>query len=59
MLGLSGFWVNLGIILTLLSSLACVVYGVLNWNKSDVYEDEEIAEERKWSKTEKKILDEL
>ncbi len=59
MLGLTGSWVNLGIILTILSSIGCIVYGVLTWNQTDANEVEEIKEEQKWSKTEKKILDEL
>ncbi len=53
MLGL-GFWVGLAYLLCILSSLLCVVYGVINWNKGgepvkteDVQwvKDEEQAEE--------------
>ncbi len=59
MLGLSGFWVNVGIILTLLSTLLCVIYGIITWNKSDINEEEEIFEEERWAVEEKEVEEEL
>jgi len=35
LLGIEGGWVVLAYLLCILSTLLCVVYGVLNWNKGD------------------------
>ncbi|MDO3378939.1 symporter small accessory protein [Geoalkalibacter halelectricus] len=39
MFGLEGVAVPLGFALTILSALACVVYGVLNWNRGHYPEE--------------------
>jgi hypothetical protein len=39
MLGLEGVAVPLGLVLTLLSALGCVVYGALNWNRGHCPEE--------------------
>lgn len=39
MLGLEGVAVPLGFVLTLLSALACIVYGVCNWNRGHCPEE--------------------
>lgn len=52
-LGIEDFWVFLAYLLSILSAVLCVVYGVLTWNKGDepvTHEDlnwarEEIREE--------------
>lgn len=36
MLGLEGVAVPLGFILTILSTILCIIYGILNWNKGYV-----------------------
>ena len=51
MLGLEGVAVPLGFILTILSALLCIVYGLLNWNKGYVTE-EELKQEEAWKQTE-------
>ncbi len=49
MLGLSGIGVALAYVLTILSTVLCVVYGIVNWNKPDEKEEKtEIVEEAKW-----------
>ena len=53
MLGLEGIAVPLGFILTILSTLLCVIYGIANWNKGYVTE-EELKQEKTWKETEKK-----
>lgn len=58
MLGLEGTAVPLGIILTLLSALLCVIYGVINWNRGYVTE-EELAQESVWTKEEEKVQESL
>jgi hypothetical protein len=52
MLGLQGFWVPLGYILTILSAILCVVYGIVMWNKEGAIDKKEMAEEKKWQKDE-------
>ena len=54
MLGLEGIAVPLGFILTILSALLCVVYGLLNWNKGYVTE-EELMKEKTWKATNAKV----
>ena len=51
MLGLSGIGVALAYVLTILSTVLCVVYGIVNWNKPDEKEEKtEIVEEAAWEK---------
>lgn len=33
--GISDMWVGLAYLLCILSTLLCVVYGLLNWNRGD------------------------
>ncbi len=40
MLGLEGVAVPLGFILTILSTLLCIVYGIMTWNTGYVTEEE-------------------
>jgi len=55
MLGLGDFWIALAFVLTLLSSLLCVVYGAINWNRGDEPSKQEIAKEAQWEKEEREI----
>jgi hypothetical protein len=59
MLGLGDFWVSLVFILLILSTLLCVVYGAINWNKGGA--DDEIIqqEEDRWERDERQIEDNL
>ncbi len=47
MLGFEGVAVPLGLILTLLSAALCIGYGLKNWNKGYITE-EEIEQEKIW-----------
>ncbi|TYQ16083.1 UNVERIFIED_CONTAM: hypothetical protein Cloal_2586 [Acetivibrio alkalicellulosi] len=55
MLGIEDFWVWSVYLLCILSTGACVVYGVLNWNKGGENEDVEIEEENIWEQKEKEL----
>lgn len=56
MFGIEDPWVSAAFILCILSSLLCVVYGAINWNKGDEQVDEE---ERRWAAEEDKLEDEF
>lgn len=58
MLGIEDKWVAAAYILCIASTLLCVVYGIINWNKGDE-KKEEIAEDVKWAQEEKKVEQEL
>jgi hypothetical protein len=49
--------VSLAFYLTLLSTLLCVVYGIINWNKGDEESNEVLL--KKWAEEEKKLNEEL
>jgi hypothetical protein len=59
MFGLGDFWVSLVFILIILSSLLCVVYGAINWNKEGQEDATLIDEERQWQAEEKTIEENL
>lgn len=54
MLGLEGIAVPLGFVLTILSTILCIIYGLLNWNKGYITE-EELQQEKTWKKSEAKV----
>lgn len=54
LLGIKDPWVSLAYILTILSSLLCVVYGLINWNKG---EEPAKQEDIDWAKEEKKEVE--
>lgn len=58
MLGLEGIAVPLGFILTVLSAVLCVVYGLLNWNKGYITK-EELVQEEEWKQEEEKVEETL
>ena len=58
MLGLGDFSIFSAFVLCILSAIACVVYGVFNWNKGDTSETEKKLEE-KWDKAEKDMAEKL
>ncbi len=59
MLGFEGIGVVLAYVLTIAAALLCVIYGVINWNKSDENEGKEVREELKWEKKDGKFQDKL
>ncbi|GAB1535617.1 hypothetical protein ADMFC3_12480 [Geovibrio sp. ADMFC3] len=58
MLGLSGWAVPLGFILMLASAVLCIVYGIMNWNKGYMT-DEEFLQEQEWAEEERKVEETL
>ena len=52
MLGIKDFWVFLGYALSVASTLLCVVYGILTWNKgAEPVKQEDVA----WAQEEKEV----
>ena len=56
MLGIEDKWVALAYLLCILSTVLCVVYGIINWNKGD---EDLKSDDTKWIAEEKKVEDEL
>jgi hypothetical protein len=52
MLGIQDKWVSLAYILSVVSTLLCVIYGFMFWNKGD---DEISQVDKHWAKEEDKI----
>ena len=60
MFGIDGFGVWLAYLLCILSTLLCVVYGIVNWNKpKEMEEITEIDEEATWEKKDEEIVEKL
>ncbi|MCD6408540.1 hypothetical protein J7L87_05785 [bacterium] len=56
MFGLGDAAVSTGFLLTILSSLLCIIYGIIIWNKpEEEVSEEEIREEKEWAEEEKRI----
>lgn len=58
MLGLEGIAVPLGLGLTLGSAVLCIGYGLRNWNRGHVTEDE-LASQRQWRQEEDRVEETL
>jgi hypothetical protein len=56
-LGLEGSGVIAAYICTIGAALLCVVYGIVNWNKSGENETTEIEEEIKWEKSDPELME--
>jgi len=59
MLGITDPWIITAYVLCILSALACVVYGLMNWNKGGGNETSQIEEEVQWEEVETKINETL
>ena len=59
MFGIEDPSIYMAYVLTFLSMLICVVYGVVYWNKGGENEAQEIQEELNWEKEENKISQNL
>ncbi|HPT30522.1 MAG TPA: hypothetical protein PLW67_01725 [Prolixibacteraceae bacterium] len=59
MLGITDPWIITAYVLCILSALACIVYGLMNWNKGVGDETSQIEEEVKWEEVETKINETL
>ncbi len=55
MLGINDPWILLAYLLCIFSTLACIGYGIFNWNKGADPGPEEISEEADWEDNESKI----
>jgi hypothetical protein len=56
MLGIEDKYVSLAYVLCLLSTLLCVVYGLINWNRGSNAVD---SDDVRWAEEEKKVEQEL
>ncbi len=54
-LGIPDFWIWSAFLLCIGSAVACVVYGIVNWNKGSDDESKQINEEVRWEVTEKEV----
>jgi len=59
MLGLQDNSIFIAYMLSILSALGCIVYGLLNWNKGDNDEPKQIQEEQNWDTDEQKLNETL
>ena len=59
MLGLQDNSIFTAYMLSILSALGCIVYGLLNWNKGGKDEAQQIREEESWESDEQKINETL
>jgi len=59
MLGLGDFAVSLVFVLTILSMILCLVYGIANWNKDGTEDAKVEEEERQWQDEERNIEETL
>ena len=57
MLGLQDPWVAVAYLLCILSSVLCVTYGAMNWNKGGGSAPDE--EDKHWAEEEDKLEEEL
>jgi nicotinamide riboside transporter PnuC len=55
MFGIPDFWIWSSYLLCILSTLACVVYGLYNWNKGGEDEAAQMREESVWEKGEEEV----
>ncbi|NCC75452.1 MAG: hypothetical protein EOM08_03345 [Clostridia bacterium] len=58
-LGIPDFWIWSAFLLCVLSTAACVIYGVANWNRGSEKEAEQVTEEASWEEEEKKVEENL
>ncbi len=52
-------WVTVAIILSFLSTIWCIIYGIINWNEDVKEEIEEATMEEKWEKEEKEEVEKI
>ena len=58
-LGIEDPWIWGAYLLCILSTLLCVVYGIVKWNEGAETEAKEMAEELSWEKKEEEMEEEL
>ena len=55
MLGLGDAAVSAGFLLTILSSILCIIYGIATWGRKEEIEKFEMEEKKEWAKEEKEV----
>jgi hypothetical protein len=55
MLGINDPWILMAYLLCIFSTVACIGYGIYNWNKGAENDPDEISKEAKWENNESKI----
>jgi hypothetical protein len=58
-LGIPDFWIWSAFLLCIASTLLCVIYGLINWNKGSNIEKTQIDEEVRWEEKEKEVVEKL
>lgn len=58
-LGIPDFWIWGAFVLCLASAAACVIYGIVNWNKGADDESTQIKEEATWEVKEIEVEEKL
>ncbi len=56
-LGIPDLWVSMSIVLSLLTTIFCAIYGIIGWNKGD--DSEPVEEIKKWVEDDDKIEEEF
>jgi hypothetical protein len=59
MLGIDDPGIYMGYILAILGLIACVVYGIINWNKGMETDIDEIEKDLKWEEKDEQTKSEL
>jgi hypothetical protein len=59
MMGIDDPGVYLGYLLTILGLIACVVYGIINWNKGMEKDITEIQKDIEWEEKDEQIKSEI
>lgn len=59
LLGMGDFSIFAVYILCIAATLACVIYGIVNWNKGGESEEEDLENDKKWAKEDQKISEDL
>lgn len=58
MFGIGDFSVSLAYILCILSTILCLVYGIINWNKGEP-DEKDLSETKKWEAEEANVEENL
>ena len=59
MLGIDDPGIYLGYLLAILSLIACIVYGILNWNKGIEKDELRIEKDLEWEEKDEQIKEQL
>lgn len=59
MFGIQSFAIWSVYLLCILSTVACLIYGVINWNKGGTDEIQDLKKSKEWQKEEEEIKENL